>query len=79
LENFKDARVHYAVLKQRTNPPGKPVTPHPTTQPAKKPVSVSGYDTNLVTRTQSRNTRPCLRMAGCLRTQQCAWRASTIR
>jgi len=26
LEIFKDARVHYAVLKQRTNPPGKPVS-----------------------------------------------------
>jgi hypothetical protein len=59
LENFKDARVHYAVLKQRTNPPGKPVTPHPTTGPVQGPASVSGYDTNLVTRTRSRNTQPC--------------------
>jgi hypothetical protein len=24
LEKFKDARVHYAVLKQRTNPPSTP-------------------------------------------------------
>jgi hypothetical protein len=24
LEKFKDARVHYAVLKQRTNPPANP-------------------------------------------------------
>jgi hypothetical protein len=29
LEKFKDARVHYAVLKQRTNPPGKQQTPQP--------------------------------------------------
>ena len=36
-----------------------------------------GYDTNQVTRTRSRNTRPCFRMAGCLRTQQCAWRTPT--
>ena len=57
LENFKDARVHYAVLKQRTNPPGKPVPPHPTTEPVHGPASVSGYDTNLVTRTRTRNTR----------------------
>jgi hypothetical protein len=33
LENFKDARVHYAVLKQRTNPPGNLVTPQPTPAP----------------------------------------------
>ena len=76
LENFKDARVHYAVLKQRTNPPGNPY--HHTQQPdqLQEPVSVSGYDTNLVTRTRTRNTR---HMAGCLRTQQCAWRTTTTR
>ena len=57
---------------------------HHTQQPtsSKEPASVSRYDTNLVTRTRTRNPQPPLitsRPAGCLRTQQCARRTTPTR
>jgi hypothetical protein len=60
LEKFKDARVHYAVLKQRTNPPTTPghhTQNHPPPEP-EGPSSddLSRYDRKPATRTPSRNT-----------------------
>lgn len=70
LEKFKDARVHYAVLKQRTNPPDNPCAPLPASWRV-YPRPSDPYPPETPTH-PPRTREP----AGCLRTQQCARQAT---